>query len=372
MSESDGTGSEPPKESFFQFLRRGGEIVDVRSGAELHDSIREELERAHDQHTPDSESKDKSDKSGTAHSGVDGAVLAVSELLFLLFGLPFGDDLYHDRPIPALHWFYLAIAVTCAIGGPMWPTMRNRWASPRVAASVANAARDARVWIAVLLIFFLYGVAPDIYRRAIVPVATKPGTGFTQQQVNEKISVAVTNLNSQLTEANRQRDAARRDAEAFRQQIQNAPPQPPAPEDEVPVNWQPDFQLNWYGGPKIAWIRFLGVSSALAHIKDAYVISTLTGHREPLDLANPTNLGERWKIDQVEPVPSGATVILVYEPKPPPALPDFMSQWGAFEFHVVYDNKEYVKIYSQNYINAKMGREMPGVFGPRVTPRNDK
>jgi hypothetical protein len=130
--------------------------------------------------------------------------------------------------------------------------------------------------------------------------------------------------------------------------------------------------LNWYAGPKIAWIRFIGASTSLARIKDAYVISTLTGHKEPLEIANPTNLTERWKIDQVEPIPSGATVILVYEPKPPPTLPDFMSQWGAFEFHVVYDNKEYVKIYSQDYINSKMTREMPGIFGPRVTPRNDK
>ena len=109
---------------------------------------------------------------GAAHSGIDGAVLAVSELLFLLFGLPFGDDLYHDKPITLLHWSYLAVAVICAIGGPMWPTIRNRWASPAVSASVANAARDARIWIIVLSIFLLYGVAPDIYRRATTPVAT--------------------------------------------------------------------------------------------------------------------------------------------------------------------------------------------------------
>jgi len=103
--------------------------------------------------------------------------------------------------------------------------MKKRWASPRVATSVTNAARDARVWIALLLAFFLYGVAPDIYRRATDTSAatTKPETGFTQRQVDEKVANAVTNLNSQLTETNRQRDAARREAEAFRQQIQNAP-----------------------------------------------------------------------------------------------------------------------------------------------------
>jgi hypothetical protein len=94
-------------------------------------------------------------------------------------------------------------------------------------------------------------------------VAAMP-PGFTQQQVDEKIANAVANLNTQLIEAGRQRDAARREADAFRQQIQNAPPRAPTPEEQIPVNWQPDFQLNWYAGPKMAWIRFTGVSTALA------------------------------------------------------------------------------------------------------------
>jgi hypothetical protein len=173
--------------------------------------------------------------------------------------------------------------------------------------------------------------------------------------------------------ARRDLAAAKRDLEVARtQQPQTQLPQPSPPEDQTPVNWQPDFQLNWSGDQKIYWIRFIGVSTAVAHIKDAYVVSTLTGHKEQLDVANATNFNERWKIDRIEPIPTGANVLLVYEPKPSPSLSDFMNQWGAFEFHVVYDDKEYVKIYSQAYINSKMAREMPGVFGPHVTPRNDK
>jgi hypothetical protein len=40
----------------------------------------------------------KGEATGAAHIGIDGAVLAVSELLFLLFGLPFGDAIYNDHP----------------------------------------------------------------------------------------------------------------------------------------------------------------------------------------------------------------------------------------------------------------------------------
>jgi hypothetical protein len=154
-----------------------------QSALEAAADMRESIQRAarafdgqdfvRDNPPPRSHPERKNNATGTAHSGIDGAVLAVSELLFLLFGLPFGDALYHGK-ITALHWIYLAIAVTCAIGGPMWPAMRNRWASPRVAASVANAARDARVWVGLLLAFFLYGVSPDIYRRATAPVALAP------------------------------------------------------------------------------------------------------------------------------------------------------------------------------------------------------
>jgi hypothetical protein len=105
-------------------------------------------------------------------SYIDKAVLSLFELLALMFGLPFGDDLFHERPVTNLHMVYLGIGVLFAIGGPMFPLVRTiNWIPKWVTTSVSAAARDARIWIVVLLIFFLYGVAPDIYRRATTPVA---------------------------------------------------------------------------------------------------------------------------------------------------------------------------------------------------------
>ncbi len=144
----------------------------------------------------------------------------------------------------------------------------------------------------------------------------------------------------------------------------------PAPEDQIPIRWQDDFQLNWYSGPKMAWIRFSGQATALAHIKDAYIISDLTGHKEHLDVVNPTNFADKWSIDQIEPIVSGAPIMLIYEFQPPPSVSDFLSQWGAFEFHVIYANKEYVQVYRQDYVNDKMTREMPGVIGPHVSKKS--
>jgi hypothetical protein len=158
------------------------------------------------------------------------------------------------------------------------------------------------------------------------------------------------------------------------------PPTPPtapsslAPQssDQTPINWQPDFQMNWYSGPQMAWIRFVGKSTTLARIKDAYIVSKLTGHREPLQIANATNFNERWNVNQIEPIPPGATTMLVFEPKPPPSIPDFLNQWGAFEFHVVYEGGEYTKIYSQAYVHDKFASELPGIYGPHVAPKDNK
>jgi hypothetical protein len=158
------------------------------------------------------------------------------------------------------------------------------------------------------------------------------------------------------------------------------PPAPPtaspslAPQssEQTPINWQPDFQMNWYSGSEMAWIRFVGNSTTLAHIKDAYIVSKLTGHREPLEVANATNFNERWNVNQIEPIPPGATTMLVYEPKPSPSIQDFLNQWGAFEFHVVYDGGEYTKIYSQDYVHEKFASELPGIYGPHITPKDTK
>jgi hypothetical protein len=69
---------------------------------------------------------------------------------------------------------------------------------------------------------FIYVVGPDIYRRTIKPLPYS--IGFTQQQVDAQIAKAIANLNSELTQANDQREAARREINVLRQQIHNTLP----------------------------------------------------------------------------------------------------------------------------------------------------
>jgi hypothetical protein len=259
---------------------------------------------------------------------------------------------------PTLVWLAntaIGLCILIVVALKDWLTFKNRRYFP-ISLTVLMVA-----WVTIV-IFAYWDISPTLVK------VTKENSEDDRETVVRHLVTAL----SERDAARRDLAATKRDLEVARtQQAQPQLPQPPAPEDQIPVSWQPDFQMTWDGDQKIPWIRFMGVATDLARIKDAYVISTLTGHKEPLAVANPTNFNERWKVEQVEPIPTGAQVILVYEPKPLLPLPDFISQWGAFEFHVVYDNKEYVKVYSQVYINSKMAREMPG-FGPHVTRRIDK
>ncbi len=141
----------------------------------------------------------------------DHAVLGVCELLGLLFALPFGDRLYHGEQIADRHWAYLIVGLLFAGAGAMFPWIRTReWVSHVFSASLSRAALDARIWIAALLISFIYVMGPDLYRRATSPTdqpnladkasalaSSSPTTGninpaVRQPAIVEKNFVAVT------------------------------------------------------------------------------------------------------------------------------------------------------------------------------------
>jgi hypothetical protein len=120
-------------------------------------------------------------------TAADKAMLGLCETLALLFGLPFGEDLYNDKPVTGLHGFYLAIGLLFAVAGPMWPWIRTRpWVSQTLVASLSRVPSNPYVWFTILMVLFLYGAGPDIYRRATqLPPTPAPSvqTGFGFQPV---------------------------------------------------------------------------------------------------------------------------------------------------------------------------------------------
>lgn len=64
----------------------------------------------------------------------------------------------------------------------MWPKIRAwKWVPKGVSASISGAAYDARTWIAVLLLLFIYGMAPEMYQRAMEP---KPQLHISIRNIN--------------------------------------------------------------------------------------------------------------------------------------------------------------------------------------------
>ncbi|MGC2776486.1 MAG: hypothetical protein WA418_12735 [Bradyrhizobium sp.] len=365
---------------------------------DLDASLRDELERAHAQHSPiisDSRSDTEAKPAGAIHSGVDGAVLAVSELLFLLFGLPFGDDLYHDHPIPLLHWVYLGVAIACAVAGPMWPTVRNRWASPVVAASIATAARDARIWIALLLMFLLYGVAPDIYRRARVPDIASACWDGKMPPCNDEQADAVPNkklaralqdsreqgviVANQLGAALMERDKLRAQIESILRELAQAhspvaTSQPTPPVQKGPIAWNLDSQFlvtSTNGGDNLVnGLIFQGTSTTSVAFKEAYAVSDLTGHRQEL-MANVPYKGY-FSVAKVD-VPPQASVQLDLVWTQPLSVRDFVDQWGKLRIAIVYsDGITYEHEFDEAYVRQKIRQQIPGAFSPRVTPKDSK
>jgi len=318
----------------------------------------------------------------------DKSVLTLFEVVALLFALPFGEDLYHSTPATEEHWHYLYVGLGFAVAGPLVSYI-FRQASSRLSSTIRAASENFYVWLVLILLIFVYGIGSDLYWHVTTtPLEAQKTTlvGWLRQAQQGRDHALTTVV--EIEQLKQERDQLKQQLAAAQSQLQDYQRQlsaaqqaahtstaPPPPEDQIPISWQPDFQFNWYGtqkpdaGPRMAWIRFNGHATALAHIKDAYIISSLTGHKEQLDVANPANFSDKWNFDQIEPITTGAQVTLIHEWQPPLLVAEFLSQWGAFEFHVVYDAKEYVKSYSQNDVGDKIAREMPGVVGPRVTKK---
>lgn len=145
--------------------------------------------------------------------------------------------------------------------------------------------------------------------------------------------------------------------------------QNPPPSNEGPITWQQPFQLMPVGtttGTEIQGVYFQGISNAQIQMREAYIVSDLTGHREELK-ANVQYKGE-FPVDQVD-IPPDASVDLIYILKPSVSARDFLDQWGKFRFVAIYNGVTYEKSYDENFMRGLIQNRIPGVIGPRMTPK---
>ncbi len=316
----------------------------------------------------------------------DKAMFGLCELLALLFGLPFGDDLYHDKPIAnigAWHWFYLGIAALFAVTGPMWPWIRTRtWLPAGVAASFSKAPLDARLWIAALLLLFLYGTAPEIYQRATAPAASPSVIHATA----EDIAKATAPIQAQLdaashelqAEVQRAREAAK-ELETVRSQIADLRQQndalrqassqlKPTSADQTPIKWG-QLGFGYQGGAEPTFIDIeipASITGTLpVELKDAYIISGTTGARLPMML----DAGKSGKIlpREAYPIPNGMSFYLTAELKPPLSTLDLLSQWGKVYFFAEYGDQKYQATFDEDYMRRHLSAYHGSPLGAHIT-----
>jgi hypothetical protein len=230
---------------------------------------------------------------------------------------------------------------------------------------------------AAVAVVVIYVGGPEAYRWAMtfMPVQAKTAGGFTQEQVDAKIAAAVANLKAQLNDAQKQ---ITRLLDAQKAVSSSGGPRglsQTSSNTQGPVTWYTDSQLLVVSGSSlnavVHGVLFMGKSNRSVAVKEAYVISGLTGHKQEV-MANVHSRGSYYPVDKVD-IPPNAPVQLDLVFNPPLSVRDFLDQWGKFRFTVVYVGGEtFERDYDEDYVRQQLQRNVPDAFGPRVTPRDEK
>jgi hypothetical protein len=310
----------------------------------------------------------------------DKAIAGLCETLALLFGLPFGDDLYHSSPVTWLHLFYLAIGLIFAVSGPMWPWIRTiSWIPEGFSASLSRAALDARIWIAVLLLIFMYGVVPEIYQRISQNVVHHPSViHATQEEIATAIAPIQSKLNALIHERNNlKRDLAEAKAQenTLKQALNKSNIiQSPTTQNALggPITWNAEL-TTWTsgdtGGTLFLGLCIRGKANALTELTQAVAISELTGEKKNLQIG----LGPGPKlasISDINEIPPGAAVELWLIFLPSIHADKLLAEWGKFRIHIEYSGIKYDKVFDEKYMTAFI-QHFPGShIGPHITKKD--
>jgi hypothetical protein len=332
----------------------------------------------------------------TADGAIRGYIVAIGFTLALI-----GGELMAEKD-GGRFWIGAALftsGLPCYLSAALWKTIKPQL-NRSVLATLNILASDARWWVTTLLVGLLaLTLSPFIEQRRwpFLPTAELQSQLNTKQheladikrELQEERQKAkpllpraqslvtggelvqrVENLQSQLDVAKREIAETKRQLE-IAHQAASTPAPPSARESHGPIKWATDFALVASGGGPNALIHailFQGVSSSTVPMKDAYVVSELTGHKQQL-MANIPYGGGAVPLDQIESIPPGANIDLVIEWKPPLSITDFLNQWGKIHFTAVYGDTTYETRFDEDGIRQKVFREIQGAGGPRVTKK---
>jgi hypothetical protein len=274
-----------------------------------------------------------------------------------------------------------------------WQRISAVW--PRFGETFNSIASDARWWVASLLTLLVAAAALPYVEQGRWPyfqTGTTAPTVIHDPASPEDVAKATSSIQFRLDEATRQRDtsiaerdSARRELASARQELEAARRAEHVPAQQMqanisdgPLRWEPNLMWGATGTPhgllmSFVYFRATNVSPNAVQLKNAFIVSGLTGAKLPLSV-NIAYVGVT-PISEINPIPPGASVDLIVEWKEPDALSvkEFLNQWGSIYLRVDYDQTIYERTYDSDYLYQKATREYPQEgFGPRVTKREQK
>ncbi len=268
-------------------------------------------------------------------------------------------------------WTIAAVLVAAGLTWPKWKPNHEV-----LAGKIVTLSNSKPAWLLLLLLV------------AVVPAASvgwlvrNKAEGYTQAQLDTAVSEAKAPLQSQLTEAIKQRDARADELASVRRDLANArqggsqsssPAGQPVPSTTSgPMDWSLNGQLivGSGGGPTAAvnGLIFQGQSLMPFRFREAYVISGLTGHTEQLKAAV-HSVGKELPVTDVD-VPTDAPVQLDLTFEPALTVRDFFDQWGKFRLVISYENgSSFQHDFEEDLVRQKVQQVLPNSLGPHVTPR---
>lgn len=250
--------------------------------------------------------------------------------------------------------------------------------SPLLTKSLNRVAADARWWlVAIFFTIFMVTLSPFIeqHRWPFASLQQSQSAAATllpvsSAELGKDLHSQIQALQSQLGATQDQLAETKNDLVKAQQQ-QNTSPLA----NTGPIQWDLNGQLLVVSGNQngvtINSIMFQGTSLTPVSMKEAYLVSGLTGRREDLqaNVHDDKGEGSYHTVNKIN-IPAQAPVLLEL-PFNPPVLPrDFLDQWRKFSITVVYsDGTTYRHEYEENFVKQYIERAIPYIFGPHVTPK---
>jgi hypothetical protein len=243
-----------------------------------------------------------------------------------------------------------------------WDWLRTQLGH-RFEETAISVATDFKWWLAPILLLFLYVGWPTF--TASVRHVSSSAEQAPRYNGDDSAKSQVADLQQQL-------DRANAEIRSLRTQQQVSPATSTG--SGAPISWNNSFSVSQTTDAKgellLLAIIFSGTNTGPTpmQLNDAYIVSELTGAREPLQVSMAP--GQLAAITEINQIPPNAPIELWAPLKPGLRAAEFLAQWGRLRFHAEYGGIKYDKVFDENTVTDYLRRFPFAHIGPHITRKS--